>query len=80
MIPQPQCPHSLVAPVWCVVTTCPCLIHGWGLRPASQERKELPWGLAQFQTATGHTVEALASCLGLGLGVEAADGPEGALS
>ena len=49
--PLPQCPHPPVAPDWCAVTTRLCLIHGWGLGRVSQERKELPWGLAQFLPA-----------------------------
>lgn len=49
---QTHCPmpHSPVAPDWCAVTLL-CLIHGLGLGRASQERKELPWGLAQFLPA-----------------------------
>lgn len=47
----PQGPHPPVAPASYVVTICLCLIHGWGLGRASQEREELPWGLAQFLPA-----------------------------
>lgn len=49
--PTPQGPHPPVVPAWYVVTICLCLIHGWGLGQASQEREELPWGLAQFLPA-----------------------------
>lgn len=76
--PQPWCPHPPVAPVWCTVTSCPCLIHGWGLGAASQEREEFPWGIAQFLPAhRAHGCGPPASCLGLGLEVKATDGPEG---